>query len=326
MAESWSSSGPFDCVLGLREANPRSGVGLFNEQLAGRLGVPYQPLLPRWKTAAHPLLSLKFEELDGAGRAAAREAVDGAARRPFSLFLHTLDDSSEETDAIAAAEHVFCGNDWIAARLAIRMPPRHTVRAFAPSLIELPGATAPPQVELFSFGMAGKVDGRRFARLAEMLDEAGVSFRLTCSLAIHQTSDGGCLPRAVEVLSGCFGERFVHLGTLTDAGLAYLLPGRVFVGFFRDGVRGNNTTLNTALAAGCRIVTNLDAYSPPEIRANPRVLNLDAVDPRALGRFLLQPAPPLSRSSAASPFTWPRLVELIHQETSAERLQRAHAA
>jgi hypothetical protein len=325
MAECWSSNGPFDCVLGLREANPGSGVGLFNEQLARRLGVPYGPLLPALSTARHPLVSLKFEELDSTRRTALAEAARSASHRPLSLFLHTLDGSAEEQALIAAARHVFCGNDWIAARLAARLPPRRAVRAFAPSLID-EAATFAPALELFSFGMAGKVDTERFARLAEMLESAGLDYRLVCSLAVHQTSDGRCLPRAVEFLAGCFGSRLLHLGTLTDAGIAYFLTGRVFVGFFKDGVRGNNTTLNTALARGCRIVTNLDDYSPPEVRQCPRVIDLDSTTPAELARFLQPTAPSLASARPGSPFTWPRLIELIRAETAGALSHRARAA
>lgn len=325
MAVCWSSNGPFDCVLGLREANRGSGVGLFNEQLAGRLGVPYRPLLPALSSARHPLVSLKFEELDAPRRRALAEAARSAAHRPLSLFLHTLDDSHEETALVAAARHVFCGNDWIASRLAARLPSRRAVRAFAPSLIDEASDFA-PAIELFSFGMAGKVDTARFARLAEMLDAGGLDYRLACSLAVHQTSDGACLPRALECLARCFGPRLLHLGTLTDAGIAYFLTGRVFVGFFKDGVRGNNTTFNTALARGCRIVTNLDGYSPPEVRCSARVIDLDSATPDELARFLRHSAatPPGDRSS--SPFTWPRLIELIRAETADALLHRARAA
>lgn len=330
MAASWSSSGPLDCVLGLRDPNHCSGVGLFNQRLAQRLGVPNRPLREGLAAAKHPLISLKFEELTSESRQLMARCADQADERPFSLFLHTLDRSPEEFHAVQAAAHVFCGNDWIIVQLAGLGLETHPVRAFAPGLIEEPpAARAKPAIELFSFGMAGKVDMPRFERLAQLLGESACDYRLSCSLAVHQTSDGACLPRAVAFFEQCFGNRFLHLGTLSDAGVSYFLrSGHAFVGFYRRGVRSNNTTFNTALECGSRIVTNLDVHSPPEVRDCPSVLNLDDCGSTNLTEFLSRPVRvPIEQPL---PFGWDRLLGIIEQEihtgpASVARPQR-HAA
>jgi len=301
-----------DCIVGLREANHGSGVGLFNQLLAHRLGIPYL-LLDQRSIAAHdhPLFSLKFEELDEQQALLLRGLLAGRrGRRPFSLFLHTLDLSELEAEAIRDAAHVFCGNDAILRRLAAAHPDRPLERAFAPTLIpeHYREHCRPARVELFYFGMASKIDRGRFRRLHELLHQAAVEYKLLCSLAVHQTSDGTCIPQALAFLRENFPEQLVYLGTLDDMGVAYFLNRpTVFIGFYRGGARSNNTTFNTALRFGKRIITNLDADSPAEVRFSERILNLDAADADNLRNFL-DHDDPSSAQRLADLFAWDELV------------------
>lgn len=301
---------PFDCLIGLREANTGSGVGLFNRLLAEKLDIPYV-LLEHYALSAthHPLFSLKFEELD----AVARERLFHYAvrRNPagvYSLFLHALDDSDLENAAIRGAARVYCGNDAIYEKLRGRGA-SNLLKSFAPSLIpqEYQDSCKPGELEFFSFGMAGKVDCDRFLRLHHLLAETGLDYKLLCSLAVHQTSDGKCLSNAVDFFTRNFQDRFVYLGTLTDMGVAYFLNrNMVFVGFYRGGVRSNNTTFNTALRFHKKIISNLDAYSPIEVRENARILNIDRADAATLRKFLERPARP--GEEHADLFSWEQLV------------------
>lgn len=282
---------PFDCVVGLRQPNEGSGVGLFNRLLARHLGAPSLLLDGyRFPDADHPLVSLKFEELPpGCRERLARGLRRQQAHRGYSLFLHTLDRSEEEGQCVRGAARVFCANDWIYEALRRAGGPAGLTKVFAPSLLpeEYQQTCRPGAPEFFYFGMASKVDFARFLRLRDLLREAGGAYKLLCSLAVHQTSSGGCLPRAVDFFRGAFEDHFVFLGTLTDMGLSYFLnASEVFVGFYRDGVRSNNTTFNTALRFGKKIVTNLDEFSPPEACGCPDVLNIDRAAPDDLASFL----------------------------------------
>jgi predicted NAD-dependent protein-ADP-ribosyltransferase YbiA (DUF1768 family) len=117
--------------------------------------------------------------------------------------------------------------------------------------------------------------------------------------------------QAVEFLTERFGDRFVHLGTLTDMGIAYFLNSAdVFVGFYPDGVRANNTTFNTAMMYQKVIVSNLDEDSPPEVRGQPSILDIDRADPAQLRAFLLDAAPNVA-VEASKVFTWEELVRRI---------------
>ncbi len=303
---------PCDCVIGLREANLGSGVGLFNRLLADGLGVPNAMLDHHdFSADGHPLLSLKFEELTVWQRRRIAHELTEQGGRAYSLFLHTLEQSDLETLAIRGAARVLCGNDYIYRTLEASEASRRLVRAFAPSLIpdEYQQAYRPRAHSCFTFGMASKVDRRRFSLLRELTLAANCDIQLLCSFSVHQTSDGSCLPQALDFLTECFGERFVYLGTLTDQGIAYLLNTcPIFIGFYGGGVRSNNTTFNTALRFGKKIITNLDEYSPSEAQDAPHILNLDEARPEQLTEFFR--APEAIFSAASRSFTWDKLAAL----------------
>lgn len=305
---------PCDCILGVREANTGSGVGLFNRLLAERLGIPYVLLAPRRAVGGHPLVSLKFEELSPPQQSHLVDLLGlRTGSRTFSLFLHTFAHSPIEQAAVLRACHVFCGNDAIVRKVREIRPSQAVTAAFAPSLICETYRTAcrPADVEFFYFGMATKIDKGRFLRLRDLLAQIGVEYRVLCSLAVHQTSDGTCLNLARQFLSECFGPRLVFLGTLEDMGIAYFLHRpTIFVGFYKGGVRSNNTTFNTALRYNKRIVTNLDADSPPEVQSSPRILNIDRAEAADLERFLRQDCAP-EADRLAELFTWEELLARI---------------
>lgn len=317
---------PCDCILGVREANHRSGVGLFNRLLAERLQVPYRLLDSHRSDIGDPLVSLKFEELSGAQSEALADLLHlRFGDKPFYLFLHTYSASRVEQLAALRAQYVFCGNDAIYRRVQALRAGDGVIAAFAPSLIpeHYRQTCSPGEVEFFYFGMANKIDEARFVRLRDLLAELPVDYRLLCSLAVHQTSDGSCISHARSFLARNFGRRFIFLGTLDDMGIAYFLRREtVFVGFYKDGVRSNNTTFNTALSYGKRIITNLDADSPKEVQSCPRILNIDHAEVSDLARFLAQTGP-AKDDPLVEIFSWAKLLARIE---SAWRMPHAKVA
>jgi len=47
------------------------------------------------------------------------------------------------------------------------------------------------------------------------------------------------------------------------------------VAFFPSGVRENNTTVLSAMAHGCAVITNLDEYSPPWMKHGESVFDVN---------------------------------------------------
>ncbi|HVR74355.1 MAG TPA: hypothetical protein VMT52_08485 [Planctomycetota bacterium] len=332
-----SLDGPsFDHVIGLRGSTGSSGVGLFNSLLASRLGLPYSFLKDSLPAAGgedvggaprFPLFSLKFEELSRSEEDLLERFLrggSGAAHPPFGLFLHTLAGSEAESLAVRKARIILAGNDEIHAVLSRRILPGQTIRrAFAPSLIpdHFREACRPRPVQLFYFGMAGKVDRERFLRLGSKLDAIHADYQLLSSLAVHQTSDGSCLPDVLEFFRSRFADRFVFFGNLTEMGVSYFLSSpATFLGFYGDGLRSNNTTFNTALRFGKRIITNLDDYSPPEVLTLPNVLDIDRASDAELARFLCvhgacgeppRDSRPLPAGPSAGLFAWDDLISIV---------------
>ena len=310
---------PFDCVIGVRRSDKASGVGLFNTILARELAVPYL-LLKNYAGEGRPLFSLKFEELSADEAAVLARFLERPDSGDHGLFLHTLSGLPLEGFAVERAAAVFSGNDAIHARLDERGVGGRLVRAFAPSLIpdDHRLACRPMSVEFFYFGMAGKVNQARFRTLHAFLEKLGTEYRLLCSLAVHEMSDGQCLHSAREFFSELFGDRFIFLGCLTEMGISYFLNAQtVFIGFYGEGVRANNTTFNTALRFGKRIITNLDPFSPAETRTLESILDIDSATPESLQRFLLQPSNALAEETGAALFTWSELLHILRRPAGA---------
>ena len=69
------------------------------------------------------------------------------------------------------------------------------------------------------------------------------------------------------------------LGCLSDYALAEeLAAAHAVCAFFPQGVRANNTSVHTAMQAGCCVVTNLDADSPTAFQHGITVLDLAQLD------------------------------------------------
>ncbi len=315
-----------DAIVGLRLSNGQSGVGLFNSFLARELSLPYV-LLKDYEGSGFPLFSLKFEELAGDEEQRLRQFLSRQGSSECALFLHTLSGLEAEILAARKAGLILCGNDEVLSGLS-REPGFRSklVRAFAPSLIleKHRRFCRPGGVEFFYFGMAGKVDCGRFTRLRSQLEALGVEYKLLCSLAVHQTSDGSCLSDALGFFEANFTERFVFLGNLTEMGVSYFLNSpTVFLGFYRGGLRANNTTFNTALRFGKTIITNLDEHSPPEVRALRNVLDIDSATTGELRDFLVDRRDGQGSLEGPDVFTWERLLAIV-EDAVARKGERRH--
>ena len=90
------------------------------------------------------------------------------------------------------------------------------------------------------------------------------SFRLEVSSALHEgTSFDENFFLVSSEISQAFGGRVRFLGFLADEEVSRrLLTTSALVAFFPRGVRENNTTVLSAMAHGCAVISNLDSSSP----------------------------------------------------------------
>lgn len=252
----------------------RSGVARFNELLAERLAVPLLGLFDeRSRAASCPLLSFKVSELDADERRRLAEALDEATWTG-ELFLHELCGDPLEERLIREARRVHCGNQEILA--AAEGMTDHAFSAWTPGLILDDRPYRPAEITVFSFGMAHKIRADMFRRLRELLEASGRSFTVYVSAANHETASLRDAELVFREMHEIFPTELFFLGNLSDVAVANeLRRATFFAAFFPAGVRGNNTSVASALERGCIVITNLDEHSPPEFVHMGNVVDLN---------------------------------------------------
>lgn len=250
-----------DAVLSYH-LNPQTcGVAKFNQQLAQKLGVPFDSF-----TAFHryqyPLVSIKHAEM--------LADVDAVFRSPFDLFLHDWHDSA----LVHAATNVYAANQQIARR-ARDCGRQEVIEAFCPSTLQGNPTRAP--LNVLTFGMAHKLQLPYYEKLKTLLDGSGQDYTVSVSTAVHEGSPWDAVSEAGEKLRQIFGGRTRVLGYLADDALAKELRDCSMTAMFFDpALRANNTTFWASLDAGAPVITNRDADSP--FVASTLVADIDALD------------------------------------------------
>lgn len=268
------ASPPIDAVVSHHLDGFRSGVARFNELLAERLGVPLLGLFDeRSFEASCPLLSFKVSELSASERQRVGAALELA---PWAgeLFLHEVSGDPLEERLIRQARRVHCGNLEILDIAGGLTDCAHA--AWTPGLILDDRPYRPAEITVFSFGMAHKIQVDRFRRLRELLDASGRSFTIYVSAANHETASIRDAELVFNEMHEIFPNELFFLGNLSDVAVANeLRRSTFFAAFFPGGVRGNNTSVASALERGCMVITNLDEYSPSEFVHMENVIDLD---------------------------------------------------
>lgn len=245
-----------DAVLSYH-LNPNTcGVARFNQQLAGRLGVP---LLSFDKhPVAHPLVSVKGSEF-GFDRPDWPLIV--LWYRRYDLFLHDNPHGLCLNECVRNARRVYAGNQSIAAHL--RHVREDIIEAFCPSTIA--GNQSRGAYRVLVFGMAHKLLLPHFESLKQQLDIEHPDYTVELSTAVHEGSPWDeALTESVDAMRGIFGDKLRVLGFLGDDALAKeLREVDAVAAYYTPALRANNTSAWAALEAGKKLYTNTDADSPP---------------------------------------------------------------
>jgi hypothetical protein len=83
------------------------------------------------------------------------------------------------------------------------------------------------------------------------------------------------------------------------------------VAFFPKGVRENNTTVLSAMAHGCCVITNLDEGSPSWMKHNESVLDIDQLKVFPSAEELRRVG--TEARVAVSPYSFKHLAALLNQ-------------
>jgi len=183
----------------------------------------------------HPLFSVKASELHPG-------AFSSCVVNKFSLFWH--DAGIPELTAKAAT--VFYAD-----------PSLGSPGLWCPSLLT---PSKPRTVRLFSFGMAHKLQTAHYAKVRQLLEAAGLDYRLRVSVGLHEGTSLDDATQHFDALKDIMGaDKVTILGCLSDDAVAEELQQADYVlAFFEQGLRANNTTVHAALDYGKRVITNHD--------------------------------------------------------------------
>lgn len=254
------------------------GVARFNKSLADELGIPLTSLRSYLDSNEdrRVLISLKFDELDLETSKRLEERLV-STKLNYDLFLHGTQDSQAESLSCLFAHQLFAASNEIADELRNARPDVKALYA--------PGAEVVPRydktdISLLTFGMAHKIRSEGYKRLGALIADDTRSFRLDVSTALHE---GGTFDESFfsisEEITQSFSGQVRFLGFLADSEVSERLrTADALVAFFPKGVRENNTTVLSAMAHGCPVITNVDARSPQWMQHGVNLLDVQQLE------------------------------------------------
>jgi len=251
----------YSCIASFHINPLTCGVARFNTSLAAELGVKVVTLAIAKEFSENKiLLSIKLQEIDEMGKEVLTSMLANNKFR-FDVFLHASDFSPLEDQILQKAEKVFAASSEIGVELSNRRA--DVISLFAPGAA-VSSSSENTEINLLTFGMAHKISVAGYHLLGHLLTLSARSFRLEVSSALHEgTSFDENFFLVSSEISQAFGGRVRFLGFLADEEVSRrLLTTSALVAFFPRGVRENNTTVLSAMAHGCAVISNLDSSSP----------------------------------------------------------------
>ena len=298
----------YSCVASFHTNPYTCGVARFNVSLAKSLKTKVLPLSTAHTSGSGKvLLSIKLQEIDEPGKEVLRSMLADNDFK-FDIFLHACEFSSLEDQLLQKAESVFAASSEIGKELQSKRP--DVVSLFAPGAA-VTANTKESQINLLTFGMAHKISAAGYRRLGKLLSEGSQSFSLEVSSALHEgTSFDENFFLVGSEISEVFGGNVVFLGFLADDEVSRRLHAAdALVAFFPRGVRENNTTVLSAMAHGCAVITNFDSYSPVWMEHGKSVFDIDQLSTFPAKNELVRVGD--AARLAVAPFTFKSLASLL---------------
>ena len=265
------------CIVSFHTNPYTCGVARFNRSLADEMGVR---MLSVDTFAASPiensLISIKFDEMSQASvHLLKKELIE--KKISFNLFLHDSNGSDEEILFCSNAQKLFTANNELREKISRLRP--DTIAAFAPgaTVVETQGAF---DLTLITFGMAHKIRSAGYKKLGDLLDKDSRKIQLEISTALHEgTTFSEEFFSINSEISAVFKGNVNFLGFLADSEVSRrITSASALIAFFPFGVRENNTTVLSAMAHGCAVITNIDAKSPSWMVHGVSVFDIDRLD------------------------------------------------
>jgi glycosyltransferase involved in cell wall biosynthesis len=159
--------------------------------------------------------------------------------------------------------------------------------------------------------MAHKIRSEGYRKLGAILKLDTRTFQLEISTALH---DGTSFSEDFFSVGSEIGEVFdgnvSFLGFLADDEVSRrMTEADALVAFFPSGVRENNTTVLSAMAHSCAVITNLDEYSPPWMKHGESVFDVNQLAEFPSSAELS--AVRIGAKKAVGPYTFEQLSKLL---------------
>lgn len=294
--------------------NPNlSGVAKFNFLLANKFNIPCIGMEKAFEIKNGPvLLSLKMKDLNHfeIEQFIKILLVFKNININYDIFFHTFDGMEIEYALIENCRQVFCGNSEI--NYSLQRINKPVISAWCPFLVDTHGIITESKLNLFSFGMAHKLQIKFYKMLYEMLQKHDLDYSLWVSTAFHEKANFGEFDMLSSQLSEIFGPHIQFLGFLSDEAINYFLgKTQLFVAFFEKGVRANNTTVNAAMVRGCAVLTNCDEYSPKWLIHGENILDIHKVRPEQLDVENLRKIGKMAQKDVNMYASWDGLTKLL---------------
>lgn len=290
-----------------------SGVAKFSHMLAKMLQVPCVSVADIDQLEPGPiLLSLKLNDSHSAELDLVRKGLIYLNNKkiPYDLFFHTFSGLKIEYELTKSCRKIFCGNSEIVHALDDINKP--VISAWCPELLDTSLSIRESELNVFSFGMAHKIQIKYYRMLLDMLRDLSMNYTVWISTAFHEKAQFGDFKSLSDELIDIFSGRIQLLGFLSDDAINYFLDkSHLFVAFFEKGVRANNTTVMAAMNKGCAILTNCDEYSPPWMRHRENILDIHRTNIGDFDLDFFKKLGKTAKNSASQHASWSRLLKLI---------------
>ena len=314
----WYNTSMYSHLISTNTKPHLSGVAKFSETIAGKLSIPFIGFteIDQLKKGTTVFLSVSFFMADIELETEAWRFLSLVEEKniKFSLFFHSFDDLPIEHALIKRAVHIYAANAEIYHQLAFTDKPKRNV--WSPPLLSNGLKTNDFALNIFSFGMAFKIQTKLHKLLAAKLKKFNIDYIIRFSTGFHERANFGNYDEFARQLEEIYGDKVQFYGFLSDEAVSYFLNiSNLYVNFFPKGVRSNNTTIFAVMKKGCPVVTNLDTFSPHWMKKRKNILDVQELTKEMISKNALSKVGEQAMKDVKKNVSLNKLVTLIQKDT-----------
>lgn len=294
-----------------------SGVAKFNLNLSQLLRtdcVSFSEAKTSLNSNDKLLLSVKIIDINDEEKKDIIQTLKIAKQKGVKIFtfFHTFNELPLEYDILAQSEEIFCGNLEIKHSLLGFNKP--ITDLWCPYLVDLSTSLEQRKFNIFTFGMAHKLQLKHYQLLFDKLSKTGLDYSIWVSTAFHEKANFGDFHDISKQLISIFDRKIQFLGFLSDEAINYFIDQvQLFVSFFPRGVRANNTSIYVPMERNCPVITNLDEYSPSWFMHGKNILDINYLKNEHFEKDFLKKISQKAKRDVGHHISWEALVERIQR-------------